>query len=191
VKAKWTRVAALVAAACFAVAAVSCPEPEEDAGRIEEARRKGAARRRRRGVLIAVVAVVAFLIVATVSMREAKNIPKRYYADYAATVMADTSASKVKIYFSRPSLKIKVYVPASTTEEEMEEILELTKPFVTADRMSEIGEYVKWGEAIRDVYLVIMNEETRESLIAYEADRSPENINGYETWRDSGLVWKE
>jgi hypothetical protein len=150
-------------------------------------------------IICIIVALVCF-IATTAACSTGKKIPKRFYQDYKSAVLEESVANDVRLSFIRPGLTIMVNVPTAIGENEMEEILELTKSFVTVDKINEIAEYVNWNWEISYVELVIMNEETGESQRIYEADYfktndktddSPENIDGYKTWRDSGLIWKE
>ena len=152
---------------------------------------------KRRYLFTIAVAISFVLLIAACS--NSKNIPTRFFEDYKATVMENSSVTDVSLLYSRPSLQIYVRVPNAIGEEEMAQILELTKSFVTIEKMNEIEGYINQGSTIRDVYLAIMNNEDSTSLRVYETgyykgyetDKSSENIDGYKTWSDSEIVWKD
>jgi hypothetical protein len=100
----------------------------------------------------------------------------------------------MRVTFRRPALTINVALSKSVGESvdnEITRILEATKNYVTTDNMDRIGLYMGWGPGIWSVNLEITNFYGNTRIAKYTADYyinnayddSPENIDGYKTWR--------
>ena len=144
---------------------------------------------KRLSFIFAIVIAIALLYSAC---SHSKVIPEKFYKEYKATVIENSSAESVSILFRRPALHIEVRVPELIDKDESVIILEITKAFATVDNINRIAEYAKWSP-LWDVYLTIVNGSDDTVIHEFYAgyfktsdasDYSPENIDGYETWRD-------
>ncbi len=119
-----------------------------------------------------------------------KTIPERYYEEYKRILLESCETDSVRLEFRRPAMYIEVRVSEDIGEDDMDEIFELTKSFVTVNKMDEIKVYLKRNDPLASVYLEIMNstddtlykEYVTDYFISTVNDFSPENIDGYETW---------
>ena len=121
-----------------------------------------------------------------------KKIPQVMYETYKTELMENSFVKKVKLSFIRPQLTIEAYVSSIVTDEDTGIVLDATKTFVTVDKMTDIAEYAKGGNPILYVSLKIFDNDgllLKEYMARYfktsqASDFSPENIDGYKTWRE-------
>ena len=137
------------------------------------------------------VAISVLLLLPACSIQ--KNIPASFYKEYKTEVLEIRNVQNVQLSFRRPMLTIEVNVLATIIDDEIDKIVDTTKSFVTVEKMNDIADYVKWDPPIWDVELEIVDNKGSNLIRRYEADYfktynasdfSPENIDGYETWRE-------
>jgi hypothetical protein len=122
-----------------------------------------------------------------------KRIPESYFKEYKSAVLQNSGTKDVKLSFLRPGVTIEVTVTAEVSESEIDQIFELTKSYVTVENMDRIAKHVDWDREIWEVRLRIINNTSKTVLedwwteyfkTSYANDYSPENIDGYKTWKN-------
>ena len=122
-----------------------------------------------------------------------KRIPVAFYKDNKSDILQSGLVKSIRLSFLKPALNIDISLSEIVDDDEIARILELTKAFVTIEKMDSIAKHVGWDQEIWYAKLRITNNTDKKVLAEYYAeyykrnrkigDYSPENIDEYRTWK--------
>ena len=134
---------------------------------------------------------LSFMIVLVACDRK-RNISNEETKEYKKEVLAVEHVKKVAVnLWPSGNVDIDVYVTKDIDQKEINQVLELTKNYVTVSNMRKIKEQFKLGTEVDEIYLEFRNENGKlikryvaQYFKTYRRDDSPENVEAYKIWRD-------